>query len=382
MPSLPFPAFSRRQFATEPYPRWGEEIPIGGTNGGEPVILRVLAARRPAARLLIVHGMNEYSGRYRDIAGHFAENYQVAGFDLPAHGLSNPVLRAADRAIRSGAPAYEVSDAFLAQVPLKSLEPMRRAFERALRYLANLDAGPESMPVFILAHSLGALVAASYLASPEADDALRRRIQGVILLGPAFSGPELPGWRGWFANPVIRLSAAAEQALSEPMQAPNTRTRLWAVPTARLLNGLFEGLSRPGFRNLATPQAPPWLPDYLTDWEEERRRHRTDAYIIRRSLLSYVKGIEREIARFHHRMAAFRLPYLLVYSECDMITSSAGAQRFAAVTQDCHPANRVMALAKHRYHEHLFCAPPGSTEIVASVDRWLTGRLRDKGYKR
>lgn len=371
---------AHRQFVTQPYPRWGEEVAIEKPDGGPPMILHVLSPPVPAAApacLLIVHGMNEYIGRYGDIARHFAGRYLVAGFDLHAHGLSNPVLRDADRAVGAGAGEYDVSEAYLAQASLDSLEPMRRDFDRALRRVLELCGGDgePARPVFILAHSLGALVSASYLLERNGDEALRKRIGGIVFLGPAFAVSELPGWRGWLANPIIRFSFAAEERMASSPEGFGALHRLWAAPASLILNGLFEGLSRPGLRALTTPKAPDWVPDYLTNWEEERQRHRADAYIIRRALLSYVKGIEREIVGFRRRMAEFSLPYLLVYSGQDPITASWGGRDFAAATQHRHSDNEALPLSDKYHHEHLFAVPQETAEVLRRIDRWLEKRL-------
>ncbi len=383
MPAM-LPGCAHRQAVREPYPRWGEETQIPRTEGAPPLILRSLLPPEPAhapACLLIVHGMNEYVGRYRDIARHFARRFVVAGFDLYAHGLSNPVLLAADRAIRAGAVERDVSDAYLAQVSLSDLEPMRRDLDRALRRLVAMcdQQGNAGRPVFILSHSLGSLVAASYLLEGQDGNAdPRRRVEGIVLLGPGFSVPQLPGWRGWLANPLIGLSFFAEDHFLYPAVAPlpqRVLSRTVAFATAPLLNGLFEVLSWPGLRQVFTPSTPDWVVHYLTDSEEERARHRADRYIIRRSLLRYVKAVEREIVRFRHRMDRFATPYFLVYSGREPITPAWGSRDFIAATQHHHRDNRVLALAQFDHHEHLFSAPPFRSELLERIDRWLEQRL-------
>lgn len=110
---------AHRQFVDEPYPRWGDEKIVQSPDGNAPLILRTLYPPEPAnarACVLLVHGMNEYIGRYADVARHFANQYIVTGFDFYAHGLSNPILRQADRALLAGAGRQDVSDAFLGPV--------------------------------------------------------------------------------------------------------------------------------------------------------------------------------------------------------------------------------------------------------------------------
>lgn len=372
---------AHRQLVREPYPRWGEEIRVESEEGAAPLILRLMTPPEPApACLLIVHGMNEYIGRYGEIARHFARRFIVAGFDLSAHGLSNPILRQADQALTSGAASQEVSEAYVAQTALHDLEPMRRDLHRVLRRLgAYCDAhGAAGRPVFLLTHSLGSLVAASYLLQERHENDPRERVQGTVLLGPAFSVTAVPGWRGWLANPLIDLSFHAEEHFLRPHGQPWPRLILdqaVSLVTVPLLRGLFEALSWPGLRRVFTPVTPDWVVDYLTDWEEERARHRADGWIIRRSLLRYVKGVEREIVRFRRRMGEFATPYFLVFSGHDPITPAWGNDDFARATLHQHPDNQMLPLPELSHHEHLFSAPPLRAELLEKIDQWLERRL-------
>lgn len=370
---------AQRQFVSEPYTRWGEESIINRPGIDLPLILRMLSPPDPAhapACVLLVHGMNEHMGRYQEIARYLSRRFITAGFDFYAHGLSNRFLKQADQAIRADAGKQEVSDAYLAQVSLNNLKPMRLDLELALhRFIAHCDnqSGAEK-PVFIVSHSLGALVTASYLLQPRNEDGLIKRVQGIVLLAPAFAVSEPPGWRGWLQNPIIRLSFYAEEHFLHFQDEPlpqlilNQLLSLMIVP---VLDGLFEIFSWPGLRNLFTPTAPGWVLNYLTNSAEEKARLRSDNWIVRRSLLRYVKGIEAEIVRFRREMDQFEKPYLLISSENDPITPVWGSEDFARVTLKNNPANRLIVLPNLRYHQHLFLKEPLRQEILSTIERWL-----------
>ncbi|MGH8551626.1 MAG: alpha/beta fold hydrolase [Methylococcales bacterium] len=360
------------------YPRWGEEFTLeSGENRPTPLQLRLLERNSPPelrACLLLVHGMNEYIGRYREIADHFSASYRVAGFDLFGHGLSNPVIAAADIALAQGASEADVGEAFIAQESLHNLAPLRHDFGLALRFLLDHC---ENQPVFIVSHSLGSLIAASYLLENKADEATNKRIGGIVLLGPAFSVPDIPGWRGWLENPAIKLSFAAETNFLYLQDDPWWKwvpTQTLAVPFTLLLRSLFEGLSWPGVRTLVTPDTPDWVRDYLSDWQEERDRHRADGYIIRRTLLRFAKAVEKEIIRFRRQMRDFRVPYLLVYSGHDPITAAWGNEDFLRASLGNHPANQSLCLSDQNFHEHLFSSPPLRKKILQRIDDWLEQR--------
>ncbi|MBA2483725.1 MAG: alpha/beta hydrolase [Nitrosomonas sp.] len=374
---------AQRQFVSEPYARWGAESIIKRPDINLPLILRMLSPSDPAkapACVLLVHGMNEHIGRYQEIARYLSRRFIIAGFDFNGHGLSNHFLQQADQAVRADAGKQEVSDAYLAQISLRDLEPMRLDLDLALRrFIAYCDkqSGSEK-PVFIVSHSLGSLVTASYLLQARNKNGPTKRVQGIVLLAPAFAVSEPPGWRGWLQNPIIRLSFYAEEHFMHFQDEPlpqlifNQLLSLMIVP---VFDGLFEFFSWPGLRNLFTPAAPVWVLDYLTNSEEEKARLRSDNWIVRRSLLRFVKGIEAEIVLFRRKMDHFAKPYLLISSEYDPITPVWGSKNFARVTLKNDPANKLIVLPNLRYHQHLFLEEPLRQEILSTIERWLDRRI-------
>lgn len=369
-----------RQFVAEPYPRWGEEL-----IGQDAPVVRALFPSDPAkarACVLLVHGMNEHIGRYDEAARYFSQQFTVAGFDLYAHGLSNPVLRQADAALVQGLGEQDVSDAYLAYAALHDLEPLRRTLGQALQQtIALCDRGNDSRrPVFIVAHSLGALVTASYLLQMQHEHTLEKRIRGVVFLGPAFAVSEPPGWRGWLANPVIKWSFHAKTHFLQPHDEPlpiMLFNQLVALVTVPLLDGLFEVLSWPGVRSILSPVSPDWIADYLTDSEAEKSKLRADGWIVRRTLLHFAKGIETEIVRFRRHMEVFDVPYYLIYSERDPITPAWGNRDFARATLHRHADNEILALPGLPYHQHLFLSDPLRAELLQRIEFWMERRIGD-----
>lgn len=373
---------AQKKIINEPYPRWGEENLIKRPDNSLPLILRMLSppesAQAPAC-VLLVHGMNEYIGRYQDVARYFSQRFIVAGFDLFGHGLSNQFLQQADQALRTGAVKREVSDAYRDQIPLSDLEPMREDLDLALRHFVDhCDENGAPKPVFIVSHSLGSLVTASYFFQAGNESETASRVKGIVLLAPAFSVSEPPGWRGWLQNPFIRLSFFAEEHFLHPQGEPLPQlivNQLLSFIIVPLFDGLFEVFSWPGLRNLFTPATPSWVLDYLTDSETEKARLREDNWIVRRSLLRYVKGIEEEIVLFRREMHRFAVPYLLIASENDPITPSWGSSDFAQATLKNRSDNVLITLPDMRYHQHLFLAEPARQNILTMIERWLDQRL-------
>ena len=376
---------SYQQMVKEKYPLWGEEHYLDSDETGSIRHMQILTPARPdsaSACLLIVHGMNEHVGRYGDIARHFSDRFIVAGIDMTAHGLSNTVLMKADKSIEAGASTYDAGPAYLEQAQLGDLQPLRDDLNLALSHLINhcdkLSVN-KSLPVFILSHSLGSLVSTSYLLQTD-NEAVKSRIRGIILTGPAFSVTEVPGWRGWFQNPFIWFSFHTHEHFLNPHNEPFPLmlfNQMLALITVPLQDGIFELLSLPGLRNVFSPTGPAWVAEHLSDSEEERIRQSNDNYIIRRCVLRYVLGVEKEIIHFRQNMAAFYTPYLLIYSEQDPITPAWGNTDFAAVTRDKHEQNELMVLTGRNHHELLFSSAALREQILHKIDNWLEQRLEN-----
>lgn len=105
------------------------------------------------AVLLIVHGLGEHCGRYMNVVNHFVPlGYAVYGFDHIGHGRS---------------------------------EGMREVVERFTDFIDTLAVYHEMVkvwqtgkPLFLLGHSMGGLIASSYLLDHSAD------FEGAILSAP------------------------------------------------------------------------------------------------------------------------------------------------------------------------------------------------------
>jgi alpha-beta hydrolase superfamily lysophospholipase len=405
-------ACSRQQTVTAPYPLWGEPTYLKVEENDAWRSMQFLRPASPDAIqgcLLIVHGMNEHIGRYGRIAEHFADRFIVLGIDLTAHGLSNPVLSKAHESIAAGATAYDASHAYLEQAQFRDLQPMRDDLASALRYLSDhchsrassqqtsgihtlpgdcrassrlacgihAIPGDKPLPLFILSHSLGSLVASSYLLETE-DRALTDRVNGIVFSAPAFSVTEVPGWRGWFQNPIVRFTFYTHEHFLNPQDEAlpvMLFNQLLALISVPLQDGMIELLSLPGMRNLFSPTAPDWVSDYLTDSEEEKQRLSKDKYMIRQTVLRYVLAVEKEIIRFRRHMDRFDAPYLLIYSENDPITPAWGSTDFAAATRSNHPDSRLVLLAGVSHHEQLFSSSPLREHILSVIDDWLQERL-------
>jgi alpha-beta hydrolase superfamily lysophospholipase len=133
----------------------------------------------PRAALLVVHGLGEHGGRYDGFARHMgSRGFSTFAFDLRGHGRSE--------GRRGHVPSFETY--------LLELDRFRREIE-------GLVYG--RLPLFLLGHSLGGLIALRYL------EEFRARFRAAVILSP------------WLATalPLGRLKAAAASLLAGVLPA-------------------------------------------------------------------------------------------------------------------------------------------------------------------
>lgn len=133
---------------------------------GIALLRRHWRVETPRAAVLIVHGIAEHSGRYEYVGNYLAERgFDTLSFDLRGHGESQ------------GRRGHIASfDDFLDDV------------EELLDERRELEA-----PVVLMGHSLGGLIAATYVVSGRPPPDL------LVLSAPALAA-DVPGWQRVMAN--------------------------------------------------------------------------------------------------------------------------------------------------------------------------------------
>ena len=124
------------------------------------------ADQKPLARVLLVHGLGDHSGRFQHVGDFFTRaGINLTGFDLLGHGKSDGQ--------RGHADSYD-------------------DFCREIDYFLNdLVSREPSAPVFLYGHSLGGLITLYYslLKKP-------RNIKGVVCTSPGLKpGYPIPAWK-------------------------------------------------------------------------------------------------------------------------------------------------------------------------------------------
>ena len=111
------------------------------------------------AASLIVHGLNEHSGRYQDLAAFLTESgYAVYSLDLPGHGKSY------------GPRAY--------------VDDFQDFIDPLDIYLDMIQEWQPGLPIYLLGHSMGGTISAAFLIEHQ------DRFAGAVLSGPLVKVPD------------------------------------------------------------------------------------------------------------------------------------------------------------------------------------------------
>jgi alpha-beta hydrolase superfamily lysophospholipase len=257
----------------------------------------------PCGVIVIVHGLAEHGGRFRETAEFFAtQGWVVFAGDLRGHGLSPDAPGGGRVHVR------QFTDYFM------DLE----AFTDVARQ-AN-----ESLPLFLLGHSMGGLIAISYLLQNPADMA------GAVISSPAL------GTHPDFRPPLmLRLLVGLLSRLA---------------PRARFASDLDSS---------ALSRDPAVVRAYL---EDPLVSHKVSA--------RWYAEITKAIKLAHARAGALRTPVLLMQSGADRLVDPAAPGRWTAAA----PEGLVELVTWDGLYHEMF-NEPGKDAVRARALAWLRERL-------
>lgn len=268
------------------------------TADGQTLALREWLAT-PAAPLAVVHithGLGEHAGRYAHVAQRLnALGFAVRAHDHFGHGLSSGA--------RGGLP-----------------NELRLVDDLAL-LIDDARAAYPGLPVVLLGHSMGGLVAASFVARGV------RPVNALVLSSPALS-------------PTL---SAAQKGLIAVL------SRL--APGLRVGNGLdAQDLSHD----------PSVAPAYLSD---PLNHDRIGARLAR--------FLAEEGARVMGAAPQWPVPTLLLYAGADRLVRPEGSRAFAAAAA---PSGQVQAIAFEQHFHELF-NELDAQPVFEALEQWLGARF-------
>jgi alpha-beta hydrolase superfamily lysophospholipase len=245
--------------------------------------------------VLVVHGLGEHAGRYDQLARALNEwGFAVRGYDQYGHGESTGV--------RGTLPH-----------PNRLLDDLADLVESArVRH--------PGLPLILLGHSLGGLVAASFVARTLL------AVDALVLSSPALATR---------LNPVQKMLMAVV-----PRIAPNLT----------MSNGL--------------------QPEYLSHDPEVVQAYRNDPLVHDRISGRFARFIADEGVLVRSRAVAWKMPTLLMYAGDDHLVDPAGSQAFASAA----PAQLVTARRFDGLYHEIF-NERASEPVYDCLRQWLNARF-------
>ena len=254
-----------------------------------------LPSQAPRAQVLLVHGLGEHVGRYAKLAEQLNEwGFPVRGYDQHGHGQSEGERGSLPSSGRLLEDLSEVVDATRARI------------------------GPDT-PLVLLGHSLGGLVAASFVAREL------RAVDSLVLSSPALDAG---------LNPLQKILVAILPRL---------------LPDLRVGNGLN--------------------PKFLSHDEEVVRAYGNDALVHDRISARLARFIAEEGAMVIEGAALWTVPTLLLYAGEDRLVSPAGSRDFAARA----PASLVRTYGFETLYHEIF-NEADARPVFAALKSWLDTR--------
>ncbi len=224
--------------------------------------------------VILVHGLGEHAGRYDHVARRLNSwGFAVRGFDQYGHGESGGVRGALPEESRFLEDLADVVDSTRARMA-------------------------EGVPLIVLGHSMGGLVAARFVALKK------RKIEGLVLSSPALD-PGLNGFQKFLLATLPRIA-----------------------PNLTVGNGLDPNLISHDPGEVAAYKADPLVHDRISS--------------------RLAKFIADSGADTIARAGQWTVPTLLMYAGADGLVNPAGSRAFAAAA----PGRLVETHCfEHHYHE-------------------------------
>lgn len=249
------------------------------------------------AVLLIVHGLAEHSGRYMNVVNHFVPlGYAVYGIDHLGHGKSD------------GTRVY--------------VERFRDYTDTLKLYFDMVRAWHPGTPIFLVGHSLGALIGAAYLLEHQDE------LAGAVLSGPLMK----------IADNISPMVIFMGKLLST------------LAPKSGLLGLNAEGVSR----DPAVVQA--YINDPLVYTGKTTAR-------LAAELVGTVQRVTAEAAKI-------TLPLLIVQGSEDKLVDPRGAQ----ILHDAVRSTDKTLKVYEGLHHEVFNEPEHE-RVLGDVEAWLEQRL-------
>jgi alpha-beta hydrolase superfamily lysophospholipase len=312
--------------------------------------------------MVLVPGLDQHSGRYRHFVERFREEFILASCDARFMGQSNPQLAGLEPGQEPPPDAY------------RELRAIRKFYylvydldeflqEILPRQLSQEGMDFEEMPLILVGHSLGGLVALDYILGNDFN-LPPTTLAGVILSAPALRPP-----RG-MPSPFQRMLVGYSYSVNASFGSHTEERTILLVSYEQLRNIIMTPIFYL-FSLTRMPVGSEWVTEWVTDDPWEQIGFQTDPNTLRANPLNFIYQVQEHMLEIRDREQNMVYPYLLFYSPADQIVDPAGAIEFASRTHTNHPLNQVVAVPDTHSHE-LFRARRAVRDRLLDVsEEWV-----------
>jgi alpha-beta hydrolase superfamily lysophospholipase len=249
------------------------------------------------AVVLLVHGLGEHCQRYEHLAAHLNQaGYALSSMDLPCHGRSD--------GIRGHIESFTVFES-------TALELYRRT-----------QGHYPDIPIFLLGHSMGGLIAAQLLLNHQA------KFQGAMLSGAAIQSPQEPP--------------------------------AWQVATIKLVARFFPKAKMLALDASAVSRDPAVVEKYMADPLVSKEKLSAQFLVSMTEATQQCKNNAKKIT----------LPLKIMHGSADVMTAPSGSQLLHDTVSS---SDKEITIYQGLFHE-IFNEPEGDT-IFAEMVTWMDARL-------
>ncbi len=275
-----------------------------GVRGVEIYYQYWLPDGEPRAVLLLSHGLAEHSGRYANLVGYLVpRGYAVYALDHPGHGRS------------AGRRVY--------------VERFEDFTDVLSRYLGKVRGWQPDRPVFLVGHSMGALIGGIFLLRHQTE------LAGAVLSGVPFKIPDN----------VLPITVVLSRILSR------------LAPRVGVASLDARGVSRD--------------PDVV-------RAYVGDPLVYTgRTTARLADELLKAILRLREAAAGITIPLLILQGGADVMVDPDGAR---ALYEEIGSADKTIKVYQGLYHE--IYNEPEHERVLRDVEAWLEARLKPSARAR
>ncbi|MCM8536645.1 MAG: lysophospholipase [Lentisphaeraceae bacterium] len=294
--------------------------------------------KEPKINLLILHGICEYSERYKELIEKFKQqDIQVAAIDHPGHGKS---LNSSQNFQED---FYKVSQT----LTIDEIIDYQISF---LNFLYDQKYFSKDLPLLLFGQSMGGLIATKLSLKIQTK---LPQLKGVILLSPAFK--PIATKNSGFIN-LLRFKV--EQVFLN---------KCWSCCTGN--SPIFKNTILKNILKINPAVDSARAEAAISDLAEVNKAFASDPFIGRKISLQFLHSILKNMVSVIDAKEKFKLPYFLSWGDKDKIVAGQGSKEF--VEKNLDETQRCFVKEYKDFFPHELHNSSRKEEVISDMLKWI-----------